>query len=94
MPVDLILPSPLPGEGWKVKICEKERLEPPHVTISRKTERWRVGLRDGSFLEPPGGSWKEIDPRVKAEIESRWQWLVEEWDKKYPANPVRSDANR
>jgi hypothetical protein len=86
----LDLPAPLDSEGWKVKIRDKERLEPPHVTILHRTRIWRLGLRNGEFLVPPGGKWKEIDPRVKAAIEAmeNWQRLCDEWDSAYPTNPV------
>jgi hypothetical protein len=82
----------LPGlpatEGWKVKIRDKERLEPPHVTIFRKRQQWRLGLRDGAFLVPPGGSWQDIDERVREAIEANWQRLCDQWDRAYPSNRV------
>jgi hypothetical protein len=84
----LELPDPLGSEGWKVKIRDKERLEPPHVTIFRKREEWRLGLRDGVFLVPPGGSLNDIDERVRDVIEANWQRLCGEWDRMYPTNRV------
>src|SRR4051812_21358390 len=120
MPHELDLPKRLKARGWKVKIREKERLEPPHLTILcgkkewrgggggkvkiRKRERWkpphltilcgkkewRVGLRDGSFLAPPGGKWADIDAEVRRIIEDNWQDLQDAWDKKYPSNPIAS----
>ena len=45
MPYELPLPKKLRAEGWKVKIREKERVEPPHVTVMHKAEEWRLGLR-------------------------------------------------
>lgn len=86
----LDLPEPLASEGWKVKIRDKERLEPPHVTIFCKRRTWRLGLRDREFLDPPGGKWKEIDARVRAAIESpeNWRRLCDEWDSANPTNPV------
>lgn len=93
MVFDLALPKPLRGEGWKVKIRERERVEPPHVTILWKMRSWRVGLRDESFLIPPGGSWNDIDRGVRDEIRKNWKRLIEEWDKKYPENPVSSNED-
>ena len=46
MPFDVPLPRRLKAEGWKVKIREKERVEPPHVTVMHKADEWRLGLRD------------------------------------------------
>lgn len=51
MPYDLELPRPLKKRGWKAKIHDLERLEPPHVTIYRKLRKWRLSLRDGHFLD-------------------------------------------
>ena len=36
MPFNLELPEALKQAGWKVKIHDSERLEPPHVTVYRK----------------------------------------------------------
>jgi hypothetical protein len=91
MPFELRFAKNLKRQGWKVKIREKERLEPPHVTILRGTSEWRVGLRDGEFLIPPGGSWAEIDDEVRAAIEKNWTNLQEAWDEKYPTNPISSE---
>ena len=84
----LELPDPLASEGWKVKIRDKERLEPPHVTIFHKRRVWRLGLRNHAFLVPPGGTWSEIDERVQIVIDKNWHRLCEEWDRTYPTNQV------
>lgn len=91
MAFSLDLPAPLPSDGWKVKIWDKERLEPPHVTVFHGRRIWRLGLRSRSFLVPPGGSWKEIDDRVRATVEANWQLLCDTWDAMYPSNPVAVD---
>ena len=92
MPFQLILPKKLRVRGWKVKIQEKERLEPPHVTIWHGEDMWRISLRDRSFIVPPGGGWKEIDNEVRTliEDETNWKTLCDRWDRKYPSNPVSS----
>jgi len=90
MPFDVPLPRRLKAEGWKVKIREKERVEPPHVTIMHKADEWRLGLRDRQLLVPPGGRIKDIDPAVMAIIEEYWERLIAAWDAKYPENPVSS----
>ena len=91
MPYDLPLHRVLRKAGWRVKIHDFERLEPPHVTILRGTREWRIGLRDGAFLIPPGGSWREIDEEVRKAIEDNWTELQEVWDQKYPSNLVSSE---
>jgi hypothetical protein len=73
-----------------VEIREKERLEPPHVTILLREEEWRLGLRDRKLLIPPGGRPKDIDAEVLQIIEDHWEQLKEAWDAKYPENPVAS----
>jgi hypothetical protein len=88
MPHELDLPKRLKARGWKVKIREKERLEPPHVTIICGKKEWRVGLRDMSFLVPPDGKWADIDDEVRDLIAKNWKSLQDVWDKKYPSNPI------
>jgi len=51
LPVDFLIPKWLQQAGWKVKIREKEIREPPHVTIIRGTDSWRIDLRTGLFME-------------------------------------------
>lgn len=90
MPFDVPLPRKLKAEGWKVKIREKERVEPPHVTIMHRADEWRLGLRDRQLLVPPGGRIKDIDPAVMKIVDEHWQRLIDAWDAKYPENPVSS----
>ena len=89
MPFDLPLPAPFQRQGWKVKIRDRERLEPPHVTILHRTRAWRLGLRDGEFLDrqpDPGLVPAEV---IRAVLDSL-DVLCREWDRRYPGNPVRS----
>ncbi len=88
MPFEIDLPANVKQAGWKVKIREKERLEPPHVTIICKTNSWRVGLRDGAFLVPPGGSWNDVPTEVRQAVQDNWDALTTAWDEKYPSNPI------
>jgi hypothetical protein len=88
MPFDVPLPRKLRAQGWKVKIREKERVEPPHVTVMHKADDWRLGLRDKQLLVPPGGRIKDLDPAVIRAIEDQWEQLIEAWDARYPENPV------
>lgn len=87
MPFEVDLPASVKRAGWKVKIRERERLEPPHVTIMFKTETWRRGLRHRTFLVPPGGSWRNLP----AEVQHNWDALVQGWDAMYPENPVEGN---
>jgi len=90
MPFNLPLPDELKKEGWKVKIRDKERAEPPHVSIIRRLDTWRWGLREQIFLDrkPPQ---REV-PRALIEcIKANLHILAEEWDRMYPHNPVRSE---
>ncbi len=90
MPFRLNLPKRLKARGWKVKIQDKERLEPPHVTVWHGEDMWRICLRTGGFLIPPGGSWNDMDAEVRRIIEDAWETLTREWDARYPENPVSS----
>lgn len=75
--------------SWKAKIRDLERVEPPHVTILHKTRSWRVGLRDGKFLDrdPPG---REVPSTVLETVTAQLPRLQAEWDRMYPENPVKS----
>ena len=92
MPFDLPLPEPLRKARWKVKIREKESREPPHVTILQRTNAWRINLWSGEFMDQnpdPADVPREILAYLK--IPSIWQLLCDEWDRKYPQNPVHED---
>jgi hypothetical protein len=88
MPFDLDVPWALKKAGWKVKIFDKEALEPPHVTILRGPDKWRYGLREGRLLVPPGGSPKDIPPGVWNAIEGNLDQLKAAWDRMFPTNVV------
>jgi hypothetical protein len=90
MPYELSLPRNLKAQGWKVKIREKERVEPPHVTVMHHEDEWRIGLRDKELLVPPGGRLRDIDVEVMRVIEENWEQLQEAWDAQYPENPISS----
>ena len=89
MPFNLRLHPSLSQAGWKVKIREKETREPPHVTVLRKTDAWRIDLRTGKFMDQhstPSDVPQELLDYIKSE--EIWKQLCDEWDKKYPSNPV------
>lgn len=87
MPFSLGLSRQLTQARWKVKIFDKENREPPHVTIVRGVEKWRVNLRTRLFMDrhPPD---REVDERVKEAIRDNWALLIEQWDEIHPDNPV------
>jgi hypothetical protein len=77
---------------WKVKIRDRETVEPPHVTVLRKTQAWRLELRTGEFMDA------EPDPADVPEAlvsfikeDARWQQLRDEWDSMYPHNLIESE---
>src|SRR5437763_589489 len=90
MPFELIILKRLKKQGWKVKVREKKRLEPPHVTIICGKKEWRVGLRDGGFLIPPVGAWSDIDTGVRAAVAQNWAKLQEAADGSSRRGAVRS----
>ena len=90
MPFELKLPESQRRAGWKVKILEKERLEPPHATIIFGWKKWRLGLRDERFLDV-GHSWKQIPDEVKSTVMDNLEDLRHAWDAKYPGNPVAGE---
>mgnify|MGYP001582378092 CR=1 FL=1 len=93
MPYNLNLPDGLKKAGWKVKIREKERTEPPHISVMKKQETWRWGLREQAFLDkkPPARAVpKEMIEHLQANLEK----LIAVWDSKYPHNPVNSEGEK
>jgi hypothetical protein len=89
VPFELLLSAALRKARWKVKIREKESREPPHVTIIRGTYAWRINLRTGEFMDrqpDPADVPDEIIEYIKED--ENWTLLCEQWDEKYPANPV------
>ena len=52
MACTLRLPDAFRKARWEVKIRDKETREPPHVTIIRGTDAWRISLRTGEFRDP------------------------------------------
>ena len=94
MPFNLPLPTSLRQARWKVKIREKESREPPHVTILRGALAWRIDLRTGEFMDDqPDPS--EVPDAILALIraDETWRLLCEEWNHKYPTNPVGADTS-
>ena len=92
MPVELPLPTSLRKARWKVKIQEKESKEPPHVSILRGTDKWRVNLRTGEFMDRrPDPS--EVPDELLRIIRGHWDWLCEQWDRKYPEDPVAGEED-
>ena len=90
MPFSLPLPRHLKKQGWKAKIRDKERLEPPHVSLLRKTETWRIDLRRDRFLDRKP-SPKEVPDALRRLISQNLPRLRHAWDEMYPENPVGSD---
>jgi hypothetical protein len=94
MAYTLPLTAALRKARWKVKIRDKETREPPHVTIIRGTDAWRIDLRTGDFMDD------DPDPAdVPAELielileAGTWQMLCDEWDRMYPDNPVAGEES-
>ena len=74
-------------QGWKVKIRDNERVEPPHVSIIRGTRTWRFGLRDLRFLDvdPPA---REVPAGLITLVRARIAILRAAWDRMYAGNPI------
>ncbi len=90
MPFDLDLPPVLRKQGWKVKIQERERLEPPHATIRRREKTWRFDLRLRRFLDrqPPA---REVPAALMEHVVLHLDELRQAWDRMHPENPVGDD---
>ena len=89
MAFQLGLPEPWASRGWKAKIRDRERMEPPHVSVIFKGSTWRLNLRTGHLLdkEPPPA---DLPTDLLAVVRSNIPLLIDEWDRMYPENPVIS----
>lgn len=76
----LKLPKKLQDQKWKA----------PHVTILHKTRSWRIGLRNGAFLdkEPPAG---DVPDELVEFVRKHMGALAARWDAMYPENAVESE---
>lgn len=83
MPYSLPLPGELAAKGWKVKIRDKERLAPPHVSILYKTTTWRWDLRARALMDedPPP---REVPKALMELLERNHDVLCAQWDRMYP----------
>ena len=92
------LPQPHEGRGWKAKIRDRERTEPPHVTVLFKTQAWRLGLREPigrrsqretlDARPDPGNVPDAVtDHLLSDEV---FPLIVTAWDRLDPHNPVVS----
>ena len=90
MPFGLTLPEPWANRGWKAKIRDRERLEPPHVTILYNTSAWRFALRTGTFLDKEP-SPTEVPAEVVGAVRANLTLLRQEWDRMYPENRVSTE---
>jgi Domain of unknown function (DUF4160) len=87
MPFNLPLPEALSRERWKVKVFEKETVEPPHVTIIKGMEKWRIDLRTMKFMDKKPLS-RNVPDELVEHIRANKDVLVKQWNAKYPHNPV------
>ena len=94
MPFDLEIPALFRSQGWKVKIRDKERLEPPHASILFRDKTWRIGLRDREFLDSSPSS-KDVPKELLDYVYNchSWNELCRQWNLMYPKNPLDSDED-
>ena len=74
---------------WKLKIRDKERVEPPHVSVLQGQQCWRWGLRERAFLDkkPPPS---DVPDDLVESLEGIYEEMCTEGDAMYPKNPVSS----
>jgi hypothetical protein len=95
MAYTLPLTAALRKARWKVKIRDKETREPPHVTIIRGTDAWRIDLRTREFMDDDPDPAEVPDELIELITdEATWQQLCNEWDRMYPNNPVSEDEDQ
>ncbi len=94
MAYTLPLTEALKQARWKVKIRDKKTREPPHVTVLRAADAWRIDLRTGAFMDDlPDRSEVPSELIALVRSEANWQRLRAAWDEMYPGNPVSGADN-
>ena len=93
MPINFDISADLKRSGWKVKIREKETVEPPHVTVIKGLNAWRWDLRKKKFMDKKPPKKLVPKPLVKFLTENH-EKIVASWDKKYPLNKVDSGDSK
>ncbi len=93
MAVEIALLAPWDSRGWKAKIRDRERLEPPHVTVLYKTSAWRFDLRTKAFLDKEP-SPTDVAEEVIGAVRSNLTLLRQEWDRMYPTNRISSTERK
>jgi hypothetical protein len=71
MAYTLKLPPRL-AKQWAVKIRDRERVEPPHVTVLRGTRARRIDLRTGDFMDAEPDS-DDVPEAVLTGIQDNWE---------------------
>ena len=87
MPHEVPLPDAL-KPVWRVKVLDREvPREEPHVTIFRKTQKWRFAIRVPEFLDetPPP---RDVPSLVLEAIRADLANVVAYWNRVHPHNPV------
>jgi hypothetical protein len=87
VPFTLTLPEPWASRGCKVKIRDRERVEPPHVTILHRTRAWPFDLGRGSFLDREPDR-RHVPEEVLDTVRANLPVLRTQWDRMFPENPV------
>lgn len=87
MAFNLPLPESLASQRWKVKIRDRERCEPPHVTILNRSRTWRWNLRTRTWMDADPDP-AEVPSEIAQLVEQEYDHLCEAWDAMYPLNPV------
>jgi hypothetical protein len=92
MPTTIPLPPALANDRWKLKIRDRERLEPPHATVIRGRQSWRWDLRAQRFMDtdPPSS---DVPADLVALLHAQHLDLVAAWNGTYPENPVDSQED-
>jgi hypothetical protein len=72
-----------------VKIRDRERIEPPHVTILQRARAWRFDLRSEEFLDKEPDA-KDVPKEVLDAVLKNLPLLRQHWDRMFPENPVAS----
>jgi hypothetical protein len=89
MAFSLPLKAALKNARWKVKIRDKETREPPHVTLIRGVDAWRIDLWTGAFMDAvPDPAKVPEELLIHIREAANWKRLCREWDRMYPNNPV------
>jgi DNA-binding Xre family transcriptional regulator len=77
VPYELKIDAPFSSQGWKIKIREKERLEPPHVTLIKIPRKQGLAMKAYLLTEERDAEFSKGIAKKNAKVIPRSKFISE-----------------